>query len=241
MRSCFLLAFLLASTPAYAERVGVVVTGEATVQPLVYAQLETWLREHGHQVVPAPLEPEAISTLIDCFVLEDLGCARGVVDTRSRARVVIYARAEATQNDDGTRDIAVTGHWFQKNYDTIAERRMCERCSDQALQTTVDNVMLALAHAPPSPLAGDQVQADAAPVVEEREDRFRRMLPMGLMVVGGVALVAGGIMIAIDQDPSPNGMQEARYRDTATGGVLLGLAGLAAAGGGYYLGWSGRF
>ena len=73
--------------------------------------------------------------------------------------------------------------------------------------------------------------------------------------------VAGGIMILIDEDANPKGKQDPNLRNTATGGVVLAVAGAAAAGVGYYLwrkqrssapiaavssdggyvGWAGRF
>lgn len=254
--SIFVLATLVTST-AHAERVGVVVTGEATVQPQLAGQLERWLHDRGRDVVPGPLEPEAINTLIDCFVLEDLGCARGVVDARSKSKAVVFARAESTQNSDGTRDVAVTAYWFQKNRELLAERRLCAKCNDDRLHATVDELMLALVHEPPLPLAGAQTVA-AKPM---QEDNARRWLPLGLIAAGGTALLAGGIMIAIDEDVDPMGRQEPNIRDTAAGGVVLGLAGAAALGAGIYLwrrdrqsspvaavsgdggyvGWAGRF
>lgn len=252
----FVLASLVTST-AYAERVGVVVTGEATVQPQLAGQLERWLHDRGREVVPGPLEPEAINTLIDCFVLEDLGCARGVIDARSKSKAVVFARAESSQNADGTRDVAVTGYWFQKNREVLAERRLCTKCNDDRLHATIDELMHALVHEPPLPLQG----AQAAAIAPTQEGNARRWLPMGLIAAGGTALLAGGIMIAIDEDVDPMGQQEPNIRDTATGGVVLGLAGAAALGAGIYLwrrdrqsapvasvsgdggyvGWAGRF
>ncbi|HEX5059284.1 MAG TPA: hypothetical protein VFV99_07990 [Kofleriaceae bacterium] len=232
MRLPILVLASVVSTTAYAERVGVVVTGEATVQPQLAAHLERWLHDHGRDVVPGPLEPDAISTLIDCFVLEDLGCARGVVDTRSKSKAVVFTRAEMTPNGDGTRDIAITGYWFQKDHDALAERRVCEKCNDDRFRATVDELMHALVHEPPPPLEG----AALTPEVEStREGGMRKWLPLGLMVAGGTALVAGGIMIAIDEDIDPVGKQHENIRDTATGGVVLGLVGAAALGAGIYL------
>jgi hypothetical protein len=255
----FVLATLVTTSTAYAERVGVVVTGEATVQPQVVSQLERWLHDHGRQVVPGPLDPEAINTLIDCFVLEDLGCARGVVDTQSKSKAVVYTRVETTQNSDGTRDIAITGYWFQKNRDSLAERRVCQKCNDQTLHATVDELMLALVHEPPPPREGELSAAVVEPSAEQ--SRMPAWAPLGIMVAGGATLLAGGIMIAIDEDLDPAGRQEPNIRDTATGGVVLGIAGAAAVGVGYYLwrkqqrsapvaavssdgayvGWAGRF
>src|SRR5215212_115925 len=105
--SIVVLASVLTAATAHAEKVGIVVTGEATLQPQLASQLERWVHDRGRTLVPGALEPDAINTLIDCFVLEDLGCARGVVDNRSKSRAVVFTRAETTQNPDGTRDIAI--------------------------------------------------------------------------------------------------------------------------------------
>src|SRR5687767_1449981 len=144
--SIVVLASVLTAATAHAEKVGVVVTGEASLQPQLTSQLERWLHDRGRTIVPGALEPDAISTLVDCFVLEDLGCARGVVGARASARSLVYARVDQTSNDDGTRDVAVTGYWFQKDHEAIVERRVCSQCTDAKLVATVDELMLALAH-----------------------------------------------------------------------------------------------
>ena len=261
MRTPTIALATLLSTTAYAEHVGVVVTGEATVQPQLAAQLETWLHDHGHQFVPGPLAPDAINTLIDCFVLENLECARGVVDTRSKSKAVVFTRVEATPNSDGTRDVAINGYWFQKNRDVLAERRVCKRCNDDLLHATVDELMLALVQNPPPPAPGSRPLRDDGLEPIGPRDSATPWAPLALVVGGGAALVAGGIMLAIDEDADPVGPQAPNIRDTATGGVVLGLAGVAAVGAGVYLylrdkqsapvaavssdsayiGWAGRF
>jgi hypothetical protein len=151
-------------------------------------------------------------------------------------RLHVYTRAEAQQNADGTRDVSITGYWFQKDHDAIAERRVCKKCNDQSLHATVDDLMFALVHEPPPPLEGAEPRRPPpVTAVVEHETGPSRLLPIGLWAAGGVALVAGVIMIAIDEDPNAQGVQQERYRDTATGGVVLGLAGVAALGAGTYL------
>jgi hypothetical protein len=244
--SIVLLASVLTATTAHAEKVGVVVTGEAALQPLVASQLERWLHDRGRTLVPGALEPDAVGTIMDCFVLEDIGCARGVVEARAKSSALVYARVQQTQNDDGTREIAVTGHWFQKDHDVISERRVCSQCTDAKLFETVDGLMLSLVHEPPPP-AADGSKPDATPasttagtsgaeaVPPPVETSSRSVLPYGLMGAGGLALVGGLVMIAADQDPDPNGTQSPTYRDTATAGTVLGIAGAAALGVGVYL------
>jgi hypothetical protein len=82
-----------------------------------------------------------------------------------------------------------------------------------------------------------EVAAEPAPAPEPMAEGTPRtnLMPLGLMAAGGVALVAGGILIAIDQDPDPVGMQQPTYRDTATAGVVIGVAGAAAVAAGAYL------
>lgn len=245
------LASVLTAATAHAEKVGIVVTGEATLQPQLASQLERWLHDRGRTFVPGALAPDAVNTLIDCFVLEDLGCARGVVEARSTSRSLIYARVEHTQNPDGTRDVSVTGHWFQKNAEPIAERRLCKQCTDAKLVDTVNDLMLALVHEPPisadtpapaptipTPTTSVAAAPAPAPTTRESESGSARLLPIGLMGVGAAALLGGVVMFAIDEDADPANTTNPTYRDTATGGVILGAAGAAALGVGLYLWFS---
>lgn len=253
--SIVVLASVLTAATAYAEKVGIVVTGEATLQPQLASQLERWLHDRGRTLVPGALEPDAINTLIDCFVLEDLACARGVVDARSSARSLIYARVDQTANTDGTRNVSVTGYWFQKSAEPVVERRVCTQCTDAKLLETVDTMMLALAHTPPAaegvPVAGTATTSPetetetaastpaAAPTTAgESDGGTRRLLPYGLMGAGAVALLSGVVMVAIDEDADPNNTTSPTFRDTATTGVVLGAAGAAALGVGLYLWWA---
>lgn len=140
------LLFLLVST-AHAERVGVVVTGEPTMQPQLVAQLEMWLKKHGHSLVPAPLPTDAINTLIDCFVIEDEGCARSVIEKRAKSNAVVYARVDVQAGGDLEKTVTVSAYWFEKGQSAVAERRFCQRCNDAALRSTAEDLIQALAKA----------------------------------------------------------------------------------------------
>lgn len=145
-----ILSFLLGlvgPATARAEQVGVVVTGEAAMQPQLVNQLEGWLRKHGHQLVAAPLPPDAINTLVDCFVIEDEGCARGVIEKRSKSRAVVYARVDIAAGGDLEKTVTVLAYWFEKGKPAVAERRFCQRCTEATLRKTADEVIAALAKA----------------------------------------------------------------------------------------------
>src|SRR5512140_2114335 len=141
------IALLGATASARAEEAGVVVTGEATLQPQLAAHLEGWLRGHGHHLVASPLDPDAINTLIDCFVLNDESCARNVIDHASRSPTVVFARIEVHPSEDGTRDITLVAYWLHKNtMHASADRRTCEHCSEKEMRTTADELMTSLSH-----------------------------------------------------------------------------------------------
>lgn len=150
LRTLVAAAFLaLAAMAARADAsVGVVVTGEATMQPQLVAQLETWLRTHGHELVSSPLPPDAINALIDCFVIEDQACARRVVEKHAKSRSVVFAQVTVASGATALdRTITLTAYWLDKGQDAVAERRFCERCTDVTMRATADELMAALAGA----------------------------------------------------------------------------------------------
>ncbi|HUJ58128.1 MAG TPA: hypothetical protein VLX92_06540 [Kofleriaceae bacterium] len=262
MRTLIIAAILASAVPARAQDVGVVVTGEATLQPGLAAALETWLREHGHRLESSPLEPDATNTLIDCFVLEDLNCARGVIDRRAKSQAVVFARVEVTQTADGGRDITIIGYWLEKGHDAIAERRTCSKCAGDKLDTTTDDLMTALAAEPPAPAPNATPGPTPVPPRPIEISRPSRLVPE-VVIGGGAALaITGIVLIAVDKKPSATGVQKATYTSTAPPGYGLVIAGGLAIGTGIYLwlrqgsssapvaavsrdgavvGWSGRF
>lgn len=147
LRAFLAVAMLaLAAAPARGDdSVGVVVTGEAMMQPQLTAQLETWLRMHGHELVSTPLPPEAVSALIDCFVLEDQGCARKVVEQRAKADSIVFAQVNVTSTEAAPeRAVTLTAHWLDKGKTARSERRTCERCTDVSMRKAADELMAAL-------------------------------------------------------------------------------------------------
>jgi hypothetical protein len=140
-RAALTLAVVLAlASPARAgSDVGVLVTGDGSIQAQLAAHIESWLTQHGHTLVPSPLPPEAITALVDCFALENQGCARDVVEKRARSSTMVFAHVETANN--GTRDLTLTAYWFDKGHDAIAERKTCEHCTDQTLGTIADELM----------------------------------------------------------------------------------------------------
>jgi hypothetical protein len=90
-------------------------------------------------------------------------------------------------------------------------------------------------------IAGDGVSEvqDAAPVVGRARPAgtASRLVPELLVSAGTAAVLAGGVLLAIDQDPG--GMSPYLYRNTAPAGIAVGAVGFAAASMGLWL-WAAR-
>ncbi|HSS03422.1 MAG TPA: PEGA domain-containing protein [Kofleriaceae bacterium] len=313
------LAVLIAlRSPARADSgvgdIGVVVTGETSMQPQLTAQIGEWLSRHGHALVPSPLPPDAITQLVDCIVISDRKCAREIVEKRALTPRVVLAQLDSKNLGGGARDITVTAYWFDKGHDAVAERKTCERCTVQSLRVTADEILrkllgsgdghVKLKSSPPgariiidgqpigvTPLDWDLPQGkhtiamdkrgfvaasreiavvtdrtdtlalDLAPVAgPEGRASWKRIVPIAMVVAGGAAVVAGGVMVALDQDTGPN--EPLVIRNTGPGGVALMISGAVVGGtgafllfrssgssapvatigsGGAYVGWAGRF
>lgn len=135
------LAALVAAAPrAAAGTVGVVVTGEPALQPPLVAQLESWLRDHGHRVVPRALDAPSTTRLVDCFTLDDGSCARKVVEGHARADSIVFVRAH---REGAT--INLTVHWIVKGRPPAGGRRGCEPCTTDVLRGAADELMASLA------------------------------------------------------------------------------------------------
>lgn len=243
-------ALLLLAVPARADDVaGVVVTGEATLQPPLIAQIEGWLRQHGHSVIASPLEPDAINTLIDCFVIEDQGCARNLVEKRAKSPTIVFARVEVTPNQaDGTRDATITAYWFEKGHDAFSDRRVCMRCTEQTLRVAADDLMQSLAYhatithdqlpaAPPTGHIAVTPPTPAGDAASSHDDQQSQspLVPYTLVGVGGAAMITGVVLLAINQSPSSTGVEQPTYRDTEGTGIVFLAAGAVSAGVGVYL------
>src|SRR5437868_6169438 len=119
---------------------GVVVVGDEALHKPIEQALEAWLQHHGHEVRADSLDADGISTIANCLLIDDLGCAGAVVDARSRTHDVVFA-----QVDEKHDAIALDVYWLVKGHPPLAERRACEDCTPELLTGTVDSIMAALA------------------------------------------------------------------------------------------------
>jgi len=144
MRSLLAAVLVLSAHAARADSVGLVVSGEPTMQRRVATQVQEWIEQHGYTFVAAPFDGDAQKTFLNCFVVEDVACARGTFDQRSKSETVVFVRIELTGGD--AHEMSLTGNWIVKDHDVFAEKRWCRHCDDAALHQTVEQLMSSLAN-----------------------------------------------------------------------------------------------
>jgi hypothetical protein len=161
MRTLVVVWIALACRVAVADGTGVVVLGEPTLQAPVTSLIQSWLQEHGHKLESTALDADAQSTFANCIVIEDLKCARGVFQQRAHADSLVYVRVDLQGGSRKGRKLTLTGYWFVKEHDAVAEKRPCAKCDEKALAKSVGSMMSALAKS--SGLDKGRVKIDSTP------------------------------------------------------------------------------
>ncbi|NVB77438.1 MAG: PEGA domain-containing protein [Kofleriaceae bacterium] len=133
-----ILALAVLAAPARAGTVGVVVSGDVDLQPELAKQLEAWLRGHGHTIGPS-LPTEAVNTLLNCMLIDDQGCARGVVEARAKTDAILYGQIAKSRTEKTS--TIVTLNWIQKGKDPVGMRRTCESCTKDLMASMLDEVL----------------------------------------------------------------------------------------------------
>ncbi len=134
----------LAATAAVARAdvpTGLVVIGDGAMQPALHDALDAWLLHHGRTVVGEPLDHDGVMTIANCVQMQDLTCARGVVEKRAKTDAVVYAQVGKPKNQT----VAIDVYWIVKGREAVSERRACEDCTADAMRGTVDTIMNELA------------------------------------------------------------------------------------------------
>lgn len=136
MRPVVVMLLLLANV-ARAD-VGVVVTGDPGFQVEVMSQAQRWVQEQRLALVAAPLGASTAS-FVDCFVIDDVACARRIFSDRSRASSLIFARIDLVAGP--SRRYALTAHWFGRGREPLAGKRECAPCDEASLRWAVDALL----------------------------------------------------------------------------------------------------
>jgi len=137
------LALCLVTGVAHAG-VGVVTAGEPTAQAPTAELVKAWLHEHAFEVDES-FAGDARATLINCFAIEDLPCARGVFEARSASTNLVHVRVDLEPGKGP--NYMLTTYWFVKGHDPTVDKRRCTSCDAAALAKAVDGLMATLAGA----------------------------------------------------------------------------------------------
>ena len=132
-----LVLLLGVATPATAGTVGIVVSGDQDLQPTLSAHIDTWLRNHGHTVADA-LPADGVTSLMNCLLIDDQGCAQGVVAARAKTDVVVYGEARRSRTTNAT---VLMLYWISKDKEPVGMRRACEDCNPDVMRSVVEEVL----------------------------------------------------------------------------------------------------
>jgi hypothetical protein len=165
--------------------IGVVVEGDDPLRGEVESHLVTSLRSIGFQLVTSPLSSGARATLANCMLIEDLACARGVVEARAKAPRLVHAQVSPLVEGEGL-TLAVT--WFSAGHAPVADGHTCERCTT-SWRTAATELVTRLAARAPAPSA-----VDAGPGPSPERARSK-LWPRTLVAAGLLTMVAGGVTL----------------------------------------------
>lgn len=230
------------------DRVGLVVQGTAGLRGRLEEHLANQLRREGFTAVDAPMSRDALDTLYNCFLIEDLTCARGVVEARAKTPRLLFARVE-----EAGETVTIDLTWFSAGSTPLAEHTTCESCKE-TFSATANAPLRHLAATAPAPII-------AAPEPERpRPPPPSRFWPVTMIAGGAVTAVAGSVCLYyglrdgethkyIYPELTPVGIAMlAVGAGTAIGGFILLPSGThrsqpvaAVSRGGAYLGWVREF
>jgi hypothetical protein len=215
------LALILPSVADAKGTVGVLVTGDVLKGP-TQTQAEKWLREHDQTVVTNALPAAAVKTLLDCFVIDDPKCSRGLIDARATTDSFVAIRIDVVSKKD--KDIRLTVDWFTKGRNPVSARRTCEDCTESVLRTTVDAILLDLAKSNPGFMGRIKVISDPAGITVLLDNETIGVTPIERDVAAGkhvARLVLDGRMGAEKSVKIEPGAQiEVKLESPPAGGIV---------------------
>lgn len=162
--------------------VGVIVQGGGPLRGKVEGHIARRLRRDGYTAVEEPLSSDALNTLANCFIIEDLACARGVVEARAKTPRLVFGRI-----DDSTGEITIDVTWFSYGRAPIPAKASCTQCGDSWKDHT-DDLLARLTKSAEMPILPEPEPEDAP------RKKPSRLWPTLLITAGTLALVGGGVL-----------------------------------------------
>src|SRR5439155_21259677 len=127
------------------------VTGNEKTRAVLETEISGWLKERKFAVSNDALNKDGVLTLSNCIAISDMACARGVVEARASVdNIVVIAMQGSGTGPKKQRDQQLSAYWIAKNHDVVSLQRMCNKCTDEVLLTTIETLMVDLARLVPS-------------------------------------------------------------------------------------------
>jgi hypothetical protein len=229
------------ATPATAGTVGIVVSGDQDLQPTLSSYIDVWLRNHGHTVADA-LPADGMTSLMNCLLIDDQGCAQGVVAARAKTDVVVYGEARKSRTTNST---VLVLYWISKDKEPVGMRRACEDCNPDVMRSVVEEVLGLIGtfergrvaiHSRPEGMTVlvDNENVGVTPIERELPVGQHRIVlvhagqPVGEKTVKVQPDLAAEIMIPVKLPAEP---EPETHRSKVAPGIALGIGGAAIAAG----------
>ena len=150
LRAVLVVGFVLALAPrAWAgSSVGVVVTGDKTVQATAQGAVGDWLAKHKFTTQADALDKDGVGTLANCLSLADMACAHGVIEKRAKVETVVVLVAQASGPKN--RDVQLSAYWISRYSDVVSLQRTCRACAGAGLPPVIDVLMSDLSRMVPA-------------------------------------------------------------------------------------------
>ncbi len=191
MRAAFVALLVVAfAAPARADAkpddstVGVIVQGGGSLRDKIEQHITKRVRREGYTAVDAPLGRDALNTISNCFILEDLVCARGVVEARGKTPRLIFVRI-----DDSGGTVSLSFTWFSRGHEPIPAKSSCSNCAG-TWQDHTDDLVSQLMSGAEMPIGNGP-----EPEPEIIHKGHSRLLPTLLISAGAATLVTGGALL----------------------------------------------
>ena len=85
------------------------------------------------------LPTDAVNTLLNCMLIDDQGCARGVVEARAKTDAILYGQVTRSRTTKTSMILSV--YSIQKGKDPVGMRRTCESCTKELMASMLDEVL----------------------------------------------------------------------------------------------------
>ena len=192
VRSLILAAIATASSVVHAAGpTGLIVAGSPAIQASLAGQIESWLGNRGHKIERHPLDADGVRTLANCLEVQDLSCARKVIEARSRTDDVVYTAGEVTR---GEHTVVITVYWIHKGHEAVSERRACEDCNPDTMRGTVDGILTNLSRSAPTDQGRIKLESQPSGLTVVLDNTVIGVTPLERDIAGGrhhIVLVQG--------------------------------------------------